>query len=234
MPEPYVEIIDRFGRRRRARRGEVAGDGETVHFGMQFMDGTARAVRDALAEKFGPYTGDDDMLNDQRPRGYVRGFAFSDTTVALAARDTARFADAAERAYAERSRAWPRPGAARTRNRMPEMPGAPLRHIHAPSIAIEGRRSTSCARSPTPPTKPSASGWRTRGARMTENLQEAWHHETQPFPRPRATKLDKFERTVAHLTQQVLGRRTPSTALASVSPAGSRGTVNTTTSSDVG
>ena len=103
MPEPYVEIIDRFGRRRRARRGEVAGDGETVHFGMQFMDGTARAVCDALAEKFGPYTGHDDMLNDQRPRGYVRGFAFSDTTVALAARDTARFADAAERAYAERS-----------------------------------------------------------------------------------------------------------------------------------
>jgi hypothetical protein len=104
MPEQFIEIIDRFGRRRRARRGEVAGDGETVHFGMQFMDGTARAVRDALAEKFGPHTGDDDMLNDHRPRGYVRGYAVSDATVALASRDAARFADEAERAYAERSR----------------------------------------------------------------------------------------------------------------------------------
>jgi hypothetical protein len=98
MPEPYVEIIDRFGRRRRARRGEVAGDGETVHFGMQFMDGTARAVRDALAEKFGPYTRDDDMRNDQRPRGYVRGYAFADAPVVARTLE-----DAATQAYEERS-----------------------------------------------------------------------------------------------------------------------------------
>ena len=38
MPEHVIEITDRFGRRRRARRGEVVADGETIHYGMQFID----------------------------------------------------------------------------------------------------------------------------------------------------------------------------------------------------
>ena len=86
MSEQIIEITDRFGRRRRARRGEAVDDGETVHFGMQFMDA---AVRDALAGKFGSHTG---------PRGYVRGFAVLD---ALRVERTSE--DAAVEAYEERS-----------------------------------------------------------------------------------------------------------------------------------
>jgi hypothetical protein len=33
-----IEIIDKYGRRRRALQGEVPADGETVHFPQTFMD----------------------------------------------------------------------------------------------------------------------------------------------------------------------------------------------------
>jgi hypothetical protein len=35
---PIIEVIDRHGRRRRLRPGEVPADGETVHIPMQLMD----------------------------------------------------------------------------------------------------------------------------------------------------------------------------------------------------
>jgi hypothetical protein len=45
----FIEIIDRHGRRRRARKGEVLADGERFSLPMQFMDATAREVADHLA-----------------------------------------------------------------------------------------------------------------------------------------------------------------------------------------
>jgi hypothetical protein len=78
------EIIDRYGRRRRARRGEVPADGETVHFPQQFMDAAA-----VLAQKYG---------HQQTPRGYVRGYAFADTTSASLSSQ-----QAAAEAYEERN-----------------------------------------------------------------------------------------------------------------------------------
>jgi hypothetical protein len=63
----YIEIIDQFGNRRRARAGETPQDGETVHFPTSFMDAAnaltlPRAIRDSDAE------------NATRRRGWVRGF----------------------------------------------------------------------------------------------------------------------------------------------------------------
>jgi hypothetical protein len=99
MVTPYVEIVDRFGRRRRARRGDTAGDGETIHFPQQFMDADTRAVRAALAARYGNHTtGDDDMRNDYRPRAFVRGYAFADAPVVARTLE-----DAALLAYDERS-----------------------------------------------------------------------------------------------------------------------------------
>jgi hypothetical protein len=49
----FIEIIDRHGRRRRARKGEVLADGERFSLPMQFMDAAAREVADHLAAKYG-------------------------------------------------------------------------------------------------------------------------------------------------------------------------------------
>lgn len=83
-----IEIIDRFGRRRRARRGEVPADGETIHFPVQFMDADARAARQALAARFGHPSltaGDDTKIG-----AFRRGFVFD---------ANAPLRDAAEEAY---------------------------------------------------------------------------------------------------------------------------------------
>src|SRR5262245_38167151 len=45
----FVEIVDRHGRRRPARRGEVLADGERFSLPMTFMDAH---LRDALLEKY--------------------------------------------------------------------------------------------------------------------------------------------------------------------------------------
>jgi hypothetical protein len=142
MLEPYIEIIDRFGRRRRARRGEVPADGETVHFSPVFMDADARAARAALDERFGNHTiGDDDMLTDQRPRGYVRGYAFADAPIVAR-----NLEDAATRAYEARSarmqNAWRRKDTAQADTH----DAAPLRtrtldELHAASAAAYTERS---------------------------------------------------------------------------------------------
>jgi hypothetical protein len=46
MPEQIVEIVDRHGPRRRAKKGEVLVDGERFTLPMQFMDAAAREVAD--------------------------------------------------------------------------------------------------------------------------------------------------------------------------------------------
>src|SRR5262245_24911594 len=50
MPEQIVEIVDRHGRRRRAKRGETLRDGERFSLPMTFMDS---ALQNALVEKYG-------------------------------------------------------------------------------------------------------------------------------------------------------------------------------------
>jgi hypothetical protein len=76
-----IEVIDRHGRRRRLRPGEVPADGETVHIPMQFMDHGG----------FHPYFSDGtpDHTSPHRP-----GWRFADTT------DAARLA--ADEAYEAR------------------------------------------------------------------------------------------------------------------------------------
>jgi hypothetical protein len=49
----FVEIIDRFGRRRRARPGEIPADGESIHIPATFMDARARELADYLGQKYG-------------------------------------------------------------------------------------------------------------------------------------------------------------------------------------
>ena len=44
----HVEITDRFGRKRRARKGEVLADGETIHFPVTLMDAMTRVMSDAM------------------------------------------------------------------------------------------------------------------------------------------------------------------------------------------
>jgi hypothetical protein len=94
---PFIEIIDKYGRRRRARRGEVPGDGESIHVPFQFMDAAARATHDALVQKYG--------CCDRKPQGgFVRGYAFADTTAPRNVQDAAAEAYEAKRAYLQN--AW--------------------------------------------------------------------------------------------------------------------------------
>ena len=90
MPEA-IEIIDKYGRRRRARQGEVPADGERVFFPQQFMDAAA-----VLAQKHG---------RQQPPRGFVRGYAFADTTSASRSSQEAA-AEAYESKCSRLSDAW--------------------------------------------------------------------------------------------------------------------------------
>jgi hypothetical protein len=94
---PFIEIIDKYGRRRRARRGEVPADGETIHVPTILMDAAARVTRDALAQRYGWH-------NHQPPRGFVRGYAFADTTAPPNVKDAAAEAYEAKRAYLQN--AW--------------------------------------------------------------------------------------------------------------------------------
>jgi hypothetical protein len=93
-----IEIIDKHGRRRRARRDEVPADGETIHVPVQFMDAAARVTRDALAQKYG--------WHDHQPPqgGFRRGYAFADTTPPRNVQDAAAKAYEAKRAYLQN--AW--------------------------------------------------------------------------------------------------------------------------------
>jgi hypothetical protein len=68
MPE-FIEIVDRYGRRRRARKGEVLADGERFVLPMQFMD------HDHAASGFYP-TFSDGSLDSTSP--HRPGFRFLD------------------------------------------------------------------------------------------------------------------------------------------------------------
>ena len=84
-----VEVIDRYGRRRRLRPGEIPADGETIHVPMMLMDHAG----------FCPYfsDGSPDLTHPCKP-----SFRFADTN------DAARLAaDAAYQQMRERlSNAW--------------------------------------------------------------------------------------------------------------------------------
>jgi hypothetical protein len=84
----YIEIEDKFGKRRRARPGDKLADGERMIVPSVFMDAAARETRDVLAQKYG--------WRDSQPRGFVRGYAFADTTPPRNLRDEA------DKAYAEK------------------------------------------------------------------------------------------------------------------------------------
>lgn len=92
---PDVEIIDRFGRRRRARKGEVPQDGERISFSPLLMDNAAYGFRPQFAD------GSVDYTSPHQP-----GYRFADS-------DDPDRADA-EQAYRERNRrmetAWRRKG----------------------------------------------------------------------------------------------------------------------------
>ena len=53
---PDVEIVDRHGRRRRARPGEVLADGERFALPMQFMDHAAYGFRSHFSDVSVDYT----------------------------------------------------------------------------------------------------------------------------------------------------------------------------------
>jgi hypothetical protein len=61
------------------------------------MDAAARVTRDALAQKYGWH-------DHQPPRGFVRGYAFADTTPPRNVQDAAAEAYAAKRKYLQN--AW--------------------------------------------------------------------------------------------------------------------------------
>src|SRR5262245_59275687 len=67
-----LEVIDKFGRVRPFRRGDHLADGEVLRVPLTFMDAM---TRDALAQKYGRHA-----VTDHQPRGFVRGYAFADTT----------------------------------------------------------------------------------------------------------------------------------------------------------
>jgi hypothetical protein len=86
-----LEAIDKFGRVRPLRRGEHLADGERLRVPLTFMDAAARATRDALAAKYGWH-------DHQTPQGFVRGYAFGDTTPPRSSQDEAAEAYEAKRA----------------------------------------------------------------------------------------------------------------------------------------
>jgi hypothetical protein len=96
MSENFVEIVDRYGRRRRARRGEVLADGERFSLPMTFMDAQ---LYDALIEKHAGPARAAGALAGHRP-----GFLLLDRDSVLV--------DAATEAYEARTRrmatAWQR------------------------------------------------------------------------------------------------------------------------------
>ena len=91
MSDHNIEIVDRHGRRRRARKGETLQDGESFFMQMQFMDAEARELRDHLATKYAVHVVD----SGDRRAGNKPGFLHD------AALD--RLQDAAAVAYEQRS-----------------------------------------------------------------------------------------------------------------------------------
>jgi len=74
----FVDIIDRHGRRRRARKGDILADGERFFLPMQFMDAAAREVVDHLATKYGASGDSAIRVVDSRGllAGHCPGFLF--------------------------------------------------------------------------------------------------------------------------------------------------------------
>jgi hypothetical protein len=74
MTEQFVEIVDRDGRRRRARRGECLADGERFSMPMQFMDAV---MHDELIAKYRK----DDVIRvvdtAGAPAGHRPGFLYN-------------------------------------------------------------------------------------------------------------------------------------------------------------
>ena len=87
--EAIIEITDKFGRRRRARRGEVPADGEAIHFNATLMDAMAQVMMSNATEP-------DHTIRDAHgtPSGHAPGYAFC--------ADDARLRSAANEAYEQR------------------------------------------------------------------------------------------------------------------------------------
>jgi hypothetical protein len=96
FPVTFPEIIDRYGRRRRARPGEIPDDGEALHFSMTTMDAAARE----LANLHGTFRDSELGVVDAYglPAGHRRGYQFAD--VVTDAHKQQR--DAIAQAYEER------------------------------------------------------------------------------------------------------------------------------------
>jgi hypothetical protein len=132
---PEIEIVDRLGRRRRARKGETIREGETIRFPVTIMDASAREVHDALAARyeFSPTfsDGSPDHTNPHAP-----GYRFLDVD------DEGKLA--AEQAYRERSRrmedGWKRKGDDNTSANANAKPAATLDEARrAADAAYEAR-----------------------------------------------------------------------------------------------
>src|SRR5262249_51026043 len=94
----FIEVTDRFGRKRRIRKGEPLKDGERAHVPLQFMDAATREMVNALG---GPPTlnvGDEKMTDPFL--GHRRGFQSAPSAVQDAVQ---RNRDEAANAYEERN-----------------------------------------------------------------------------------------------------------------------------------
>ena len=76
--EAIIEITDKFGRRRLARKGEVPADGETIHFNATLMDAMARVMMTDSTEP-------DPTIRDGygSAAGHRPGYAFAPPDVRL-------------------------------------------------------------------------------------------------------------------------------------------------------
>src|SRR5262245_10854149 len=87
------EIIDRFGRRRKGRKGEVLKDGERTHFPLQFMDA---ATRDLVAAH-GMLDSNGNIRTGSGASGHRRGYQFADSASPQSLHDAALAAYEARR-----------------------------------------------------------------------------------------------------------------------------------------
>ena len=81
--EPIIEITDKFGRKRRARKGEVPADGETIHFPATLMDAMSRVLSDPVQSNRGIH----DAYGS--PAGHRPGYCFGGNRQARAAAEVA-------------------------------------------------------------------------------------------------------------------------------------------------
>lgn len=91
--EAIIEITDKFGHRRRARKGEVPTYGETIHFPATLMDAMAHALADATAP--------DPTIRDSygAPAGHRPGYAFATDAASLRATATQAYEDRCARLH---------------------------------------------------------------------------------------------------------------------------------------